>query len=434
MCLSALVLTTVILLCTWATSTTTTTTTTTTKSTATFVTAFSPLLNQKHKSSAGALRCSTTTTTTTITTTALFNNGPNLGAGGMADTRDPDAMEHEDPRKSISAAPSFEEYLKMREENGGGGNTTPTPAAAAAAAAPAPAPAPAPAASTSSASSGAAAATTEIFKTSQASTVSKIAAAIPELETKPDFTWTESSAVSIAAGSATLDARDAPGPANVAWLSALDVPGTFSSLTIFNGPLTDVPHLVSRVYIDQGSNKIRFTVDFRPRAYGAYEMKRPDGTYPGPDELGRKSFEYSGARAEFDSKFGTSQVQEFISSLSNLDGATSYDPSPTELDLLTRGPLYTCLEMTLNDDNINAIVAAREKVVDYWLEWRNDPQNEHRPGAPVNSQYVYDTKFKQNCFGSLQGEYTALFGPEDGKTLAVGDSGPLDEAYVGGGS
>ena len=40
--------------------------------------------------------------------TALFN-GPTLGAGGMADTRDPDALEHEDPRKSISAAPSFEE-------------------------------------------------------------------------------------------------------------------------------------------------------------------------------------------------------------------------------------------------------------------------------------------------------------------------------------
>lgn len=33
----------------------------------------------------------------------------------MADTRDPDAYEDEDPRKSISEAPSFEEYLKMRE-------------------------------------------------------------------------------------------------------------------------------------------------------------------------------------------------------------------------------------------------------------------------------------------------------------------------------
>jgi hypothetical protein len=33
----------------------------------------------------------------------------------MFDTRDPEAMVHEDPRKSIAAAPSFEEYLKQRD-------------------------------------------------------------------------------------------------------------------------------------------------------------------------------------------------------------------------------------------------------------------------------------------------------------------------------
>jgi len=63
----------------------------------------------------------------------------------MADTRNPDAFEHEDPRKSISAAPSFEEYLKQRD----GGAAAAAPAPAPAAAAPAPAwtpPAPAPAA------------------------------------------------------------------------------------------------------------------------------------------------------------------------------------------------------------------------------------------------------------------------------------------------
>lgn len=40
-----------------------------------------------------------------------------LGAGGMADTRDPEKMDHEDPRKSISAAPTFEEYVKMRQSS-----------------------------------------------------------------------------------------------------------------------------------------------------------------------------------------------------------------------------------------------------------------------------------------------------------------------------
>ncbi|CAM9745520.1 unnamed protein product [Pylaiella littoralis] len=37
-----------------------------------------------------------------------------IGSGGMADTRDPAPVKHADPRKSISAAPSFEEYLKSR--------------------------------------------------------------------------------------------------------------------------------------------------------------------------------------------------------------------------------------------------------------------------------------------------------------------------------
>merc|ERR1712154_93449 len=59
-----------------------------------------------------------------------------IGAGGMADTRNPDAFEHEDPRKSIAAAPSFEEYMKSRA---GGAAPAPAPAAPApVAAAPAP--------------------------------------------------------------------------------------------------------------------------------------------------------------------------------------------------------------------------------------------------------------------------------------------------------
>ena len=50
----------------------------------------------------------------------------------MADTRDPEASNNEDPRKSISAAPSFEEYLKQRA----GGSSSAEIAAAPAAAAP----------------------------------------------------------------------------------------------------------------------------------------------------------------------------------------------------------------------------------------------------------------------------------------------------------
>jgi len=60
-----------------------------------------------------------------------------IGSGGMADTRNPDAYQDEDPRKSISAAPSFEEYLKQRAGGGAAAPAAAAPAAAPAAAAPA---------------------------------------------------------------------------------------------------------------------------------------------------------------------------------------------------------------------------------------------------------------------------------------------------------
>merc|ERR1719301_468996 len=48
----------------------------------------------------------------------FFSGGDDakLGAGGMADTRDPEPFVNEsDKRQSISQAPSFEEYLKSRQ-------------------------------------------------------------------------------------------------------------------------------------------------------------------------------------------------------------------------------------------------------------------------------------------------------------------------------
>ena len=271
----------------------------------------------------------------------------------------------------------------------------------------------------------------ETLAKSQAATIEKIKSTISDLETKPDFTW-KGNDVMVDSCAATLDALDAAGPSNIAWLSSLCVDDKMSSLQIFNGPLNDVPHFVSRCVV-VGTDKLRLTIDYRPRAYGAYEMRKPDGSYPGPDELGRKSFEYSGARLDYDKKFGTEEVKEFLSSIP-LEGAVPCDVPPSELDKLTRGPLFTCLDMPLTDANVAAVAAAREKAADYWLTWSQESEHEHRPGAPINAQYVYDTKYKQNAYGALMGEYTALFGADSGKELAIGDSGPLDEAYVGGAS
>ncbi|KAL7479307.1 hypothetical protein ACHAW6_005043 [Cyclotella cf. meneghiniana] len=81
-------------------------------------------------------------TTAAFTPAAQFGRtsalNQHIGAGGMADTRNPDPVAHEDPRKSISAAPSFEEYLKQRAGvTAAPAAAAPAPAAAPAAAAPA---------------------------------------------------------------------------------------------------------------------------------------------------------------------------------------------------------------------------------------------------------------------------------------------------------
>jgi len=366
------------------------------------------------------------------TNTALNQH---IGSGGMADTRNPDTVAHEDPRKSISAAPSFEEYLKQRANEG-------TTAAVAADSAPAPAPAAAAAPSTPSATTIAggdmdAASAIIAMETSQSKTVGDIAAAIPDLAPKPDQSYETSDGYTISGNAVTLQASDAPGPANVAWVSDLIVENAMSSLTIFNGPLSDVPHLISRCFIKEG--ELSFFLDLRPRAYGAHDLRDADGNYPGPDTLGRKAFEYSGARKDYDTKFGTEELISLLNeSVAKLEGVTTNpglgDEGLGELEKITRGPLAVDISMPLTSSNVATIIDLREKVASMWLGWAIDDSHTHKPGAPVNSQYVYDTKYKQNCYGALLDTYTDFFGQADGATLAAADSGPLDEAYVGGGS
>ena len=368
---------------------------------------------------------------------AIVSEAPHIGAGGMADTRDPAALNHEDARKSISEAPSFEEYLKMRQS---GGDTTAAAAAPATVSSPAPVSAPAPAATTSGGGGGgggSAEAAVATLDASQQNSVAAIATAIPDLAIKPDLAWTDGT---IAGCPATLDARDAPGPANIAWLASLCIAGKESSLTIYNGPLNDVPHLLSRCCVVDNGATLSFVLDFRPRAYGAYEQKDAQGNYPGPEELGRKAFEYSGARSDYFNKFVTEDdVVAFLESTKQsfegaVDTSAEMNALSGEEELLTQGPHKLSLTMPLTDGNVAAVVSAREKAANYWLGWATDGQHEHRPGAQVNTQYVYDSKYKINAYGALLPVYNSLYGPEDGTKLTAAVSGPLDEAYVGGGS
>jgi hypothetical protein len=179
----------------------------------------------------------------------------------------------------------------------------------------------------------------DILHQSQTNTVSKISSSIPDLTAKPNLSWTEAT---VNGNPSSLDGRDAPGPSNIAWLASVHVANQLSSLTIFNGPLTNVPHLLSRCIVNGNDNTLNFALDFRPRAYGAYEMKDEAGNYPGPEVLGREAFTYSGNRKEFESNFGTPQVQSFLQSTlaSFQGGATVVDAREmNEYERIVAGPL-----------------------------------------------------------------------------------------------
>ena len=299
---------------------------------------------------------------------------------------------------------------------------------------PIPAP-PSPSTAATSSGSGASSSTASAIDTlaaSQTADVERIAAAIgSDLVSNAEASWTSET---VGGNAATIDGREAPGSnGNVAWLASTVVESKLVSLTIFNGPLTDVPHLLSQVSITS-DDQLRFTLDFRPRAYGAYEKRNADGTHPGPDELGREAFTYSGNRKDFDTKFGTPEVSAFVAGIaSSLEDANAYSLQPTELDQLIRGPLYLDEVCPLTEANLQTIAAARSQAADFWLSWCMDSSHEHRPGAPINSQYVYDEKFRINAYQALLENYKTMFGA-DGQKLAAADSGPLGEAYVGGGS
>jgi len=286
------------------------------------------------------------------------------------------------------------------------------------------------------------------FEASQAKMVAEIASSIPDLAKKDDASYgppTKAGYFTVKGHAVKLDASDAPGPANVAWLSDLCIDETLSSLTIYNGPLADVPHLISRCVItggdeeDGGDAELNFFLDFRPRAYGAYDLRDAAGNYPGPDTLGRQAFEYSGARKDFDTKFGTEEVVAFFEDIrEKFEGAVDNpglgDEGLSELESLTRGPMAMDVTMPLSANNVETILTAREKAASLWLSWALDDSHAHRPGAPINSQYVYDSKYKINAYGVLLDVYVKLFGQAEGEKLAAADSGPIDEAYVGGGS
>jgi hypothetical protein len=262
---------------------------------------------------------------------------------------------------------------------------------------------------------------------SQADTIEKLKAA-RSLEPKDYPAELGFGSFSIGGGSGTITAYEAPGKANVAWCSALNIAGpalSMSSLTIWCGPLMDVPHLVARTVVTDSSCDLY--IDFRPRAYAAYETRQDDGGYGEPTS--REWFGFKAARDQFEQNFFTPDVASWTDAIRN-QGTPK--PKATGDDLLYRGPLAIDISLPANDASVALCAKACAQAADVWMKWMGT--TEPLPaGMKVTSTYAYDTKLRAQTFGVVAGVYSSLFGNQ-GRNLAAADAGPLDEAYVGGAS
>jgi hypothetical protein len=238
---------------------------------------------------------------------------------------------------------------------------------------------------------------------------------------------------SLAGTTGSVQSYEGQGAPNVAWCSGLQLPGARASVAAFCGPLTDVPHLIASAGVSDGG--IDLYIDWRPRADAAYDPAcQTLADYPEPSD--RNMFAQGSARKDFASCFFTEDAAAWRDALL-AQGTPNAPLSVDQTAAVSAGPLLIDIRLPLTDGAAAAASGACEAAVDRWLSWMTgaaDMGRELPAGAKQTSTYARDTKVRQNHFGYLLSKYTALYGAEEGKALTTADAGPLDEAYVGGGS
>ena len=243
-------------------------------------------------------------------------------------------------------------------------------------------------------------------------------------------------AFTIDGSSGKVESFEGPGLPNIAWCSGLNMGGgtyTLASVSAFCGPLTDVPHLIASCGVSPAG--VELYIDFRPRADGAYDPAYATlADYPAPET--REAFAEGGNRKDFAGAYFTDELLAWRAGLLALDGATPAAPlSKEQTATISAGPML--IDITLPHDAAETAAAACTEAVERWLNWMVNAEEMKRAlpaGMRQTATYTRDTKVRANHFGFLYGRYTAKFGEGEGKALATADAGPLDEAYVGGGS
>ena len=219
-----------------------------------------------------------------------------------------------------------------------------------------------------------------------------------------------------------LAAAKSKAKGEVTWLSAVEAnDGSFYSLTSWNSPQVQVPHLYWACGLVDGGSSLSLVVDFRPRAAAGYETALPDGSYPEPDS--REAFALKGVRTEFADMYFTDGVTSLIASLKETAGAAA--SSTPSVPKAAAGPCLLDVTIPIGDDSaIDAACRACEGAVDAYLEWMASAEKLGQ--VKTMNIFAHDSKVRGLCLQSSITLMESRFGGTHGKMVAMADAGPLD--------
>lgn len=221
-------------------------------------------------------------------------------------------------------------------------------------------------------------------------------------------------------------------------------------LTAWCGPLTDVPHLITKLAIvdnrndgngssDDSPSYLRLMIDFRPRLDAGYQDADRE-------PASRSDFVKAGVRRDYDGAFFTPETRQWrasvLSSCQEDHGAVESTEIP-QAKVFSRagsgkgdwsqchGPLYLDLSMPHNEGSLQTALSACTAAADRWLDWVQAASTDtDQASSWMNSRLVYDrdNQVRIELFSEAVEDYGKMFGNDEktGRIIALADAGRLD--------
>ena len=174
------------------------------------------------------------------------------------------------------------------------------------------------------------------------------------------------------------------------------------NINVWMGPGYLVPHLL--LSIGQSNNGISITSDY----------------------IARGSFPLGSDQTYVDTYYGKESIANYDANHA-ITGVTSLPPNKSFSSRMLNSPLYT----SITGLTVESASAIATKHVDVWLSWMDTAAKvDARQRGAINTR---DDKLRQYAFRANVAEVATFVDKDFTNSLAATHTGPIAEAYVGGG-